>query len=181
MKTGAKSALLFSFFLFFVLFPHAAHAIALIAHDDTCLGILQNFQFISVDAETFSAILSQVKNRSFLRERSTAEYGEIIANGGQLFLSSDNLLGYGIKADGMLISVFNDSGQKGMGTAAIQYAILHGATSLWCAGPLETYYAQFGFRTVETKEMTPENGGYNLNWPNGIRPPMVRMELQREP
>jgi hypothetical protein len=117
----------------------------------------------------------------FLRRRSLEEYQNIVVDKGRLYLSSNLKVGYGIKANGLLISVFNESGEKGLGALAVVDAIHNGATSLLCAeGPLENYYESFGFRSVERLPMTPENAGYYLDWTDGRRPEMLLMALEDE-
>jgi hypothetical protein len=124
-------------------------------------------------------VVSKLVDRPFLRKRSLREYREIVEAGGQLFLLNDKSAGYGIKHDGLLISVFKTEETKGLGSLVVKNAILNGATSLICAdGPLRDFYEGLGFQVTSRFPMTPENAGYDLKWVNNVRPEMLFMELR---
>jgi len=147
----------------------------------SCLRRLQEGPFQRVEAASFFEVTSKIQSLPFLRKRSLEEYGRIVKEGGALYLNTNSDVGYGIKSDGTLISVFNISGVKGLGQSAVRNAITNGATSLYCSdGPLRTYYEALGFQVSLRREMLPENAGYNLDWPDGIRPDMLYMTLKPE-
>jgi hypothetical protein len=94
--------------------------------------------------------------------RTEAEFHE---TGGSLYLSADELVGFGISQKGELISLFNN-GSKGRGEAAVHEAIRLGATHLHCWGEdLVHYYERFGFR------VTGSAGWREEVWVNDTIPP----------
>jgi len=148
----------------------------------TCLDYLKFGFFVSVSSEDFHQVVSTLEGKPFLRKRSLQEYQSITSEGGRLFLLSDKSAGYGIRSDGLLISVFKNGGPKGLGSAVVKDAIIKGAHSLICAdGPLKDFYESLGFEVTTRFKMSPENAGYNLLWENDIRPDMLFMELKKIP
>ena len=166
------------FLIFIIPFLSAQlHSIE-IAHKN-CLDYLKFGFFISVSSEDFHQVVSALEDKPFLRKRSLQEYQSITSGGGRLYLLSDKSAGYGIRSDGLLISVFKNGGAKGLGSAVVKDAIIKGARSLICAdGPLKDFYESLGFEVTTRFQMSPENAGYDLYWENGIRPEMLFMELK---
>ncbi len=167
--------LVFFYFVFFHTVSHTSET-----QPQHCLDTLRFVTFEKVSSKDFHNIVSKITGKPFLRKRSLKEYQEITQEGGQLFLLTDKSAGYGIKHDGLLISVFKNGDTKGLGSAVVKYAILNGATSLICAdGPLKGFYEGLGFEVTSRFPMTPENAGYDLPWENNIRPLMLFMELKK--
>jgi hypothetical protein len=101
----------------------------------------------------FSRLLKETSGY-FLKHRTADELSEILQSGGQLWVSPDHLVGFGLTGDGELISVFNLSRQAGRGAQAVRYAIELGARFLHCLEPLEAYYQRLGF--VRDPDFAPQ-------------------------
>lgn len=174
----SKLKVFFLVFFYFVSFHTVSHTSE--TQTQHCLDTLRFVTFEKVSSKEFHNVVSKIVGKPFLRKRSLKEYHEITQEGGQLFLLTDKSAGYGIKPNGLLISVFKNGDAKGLGSAVVKDAILNGATSLICAdGPLKGFYEGLGFEVTSRFPMTSENAGYDLNWENGVRPDMLFMELKK--
>jgi hypothetical protein len=179
MKKYGPSFLKFVVYFIYSFFSYRPYISASNIDNRHCLDTLRFGFFENVSSKDFHSVVSKLTDKPFLRKRSLREYQEIIENGGQLFLLSDKSAGYGIKHDGLLISVFKTEETKGLGSLVVKNALLNGATSLICAdGPLRDFYESHGFEVTSRFPMTPENAGYTLEWKDDIRPDMLFMELK---
>ncbi len=112
--------------------------------------------FAAASSVAFLFALSTARKFSAQVSSATSAPDEIPTSA-RFFLSENGRAGYGITAEGTLISVF--SLDRGKGNAIVSDAIANGATNLDCFdGYLPTLYARHGF-TVTHREANWTPGG----------------------
>lgn|GEM_PF-6295630 len=110
-----------------------------------------------------------------LTDYSAADYSNF-----QVGITPNNTVGYAVKPDGELISVFNNGGKKGDGAFAVIDAIESGATKLDCFdGDLVDYYEQFGFKEVGRDSWNDKYAPANWNYKKYGKPDIVYMQLDK--
>lgn len=157
-------------------------AFANLCREELKAASLEVSSFSGVSPDDFLSAIEKVPPSPYLRRRSLEEYTDIVSQGGQLYLAHDRSSGYGITQEGLLFSFFKSQSTKGLGARALRDAINRGATSLVCVDtPFpRDYYASHGFEVSKRFAMSPQNAGYDYDWPEGRRPNMVIMRLRTE-
>lgn len=119
-------------------------------------------RFMHVSADAFIAQRNQLRQplQPFIDLHTADEYAAI---GTRLFLSEDRLSGFGVTADGSIISIFSLA--RGRGDTIVAAAIAAGGTHLDCLGEhLRRLYERCGFQVVEqcewNQEYAPDNWDY---------------------
>ena len=118
-------------------------------------------KFLTVNPETFfNSINRTKKHKEFLTINPVNEYKKT-----KTFLNKKNNSGYAITPNNEIISLFNNSGIKGLGRGALNDAIKNGGDNLNCFdGFLAEFYKSEGF--IEThrikfdKLYAPKNWNY---------------------
>lgn len=106
----------------------------------------EHVEFKQVAPEVFHQAVSKVdKYKHVLSEISPEEYSTM-----RCYMNDEGTVGYALSADNDLKSVFNVSGHRGAGLAAVEDAINKGAETLDAFdGFLPKYYEQFGFKEFD--------------------------------
>ena len=95
------------------------------------------------------------------------------------FQLKDYNIGYAIKPDGDIVSVFNNSNVRGIGKALIQSAIKNGGTKLdHYDGYLSSLYEPLGFKEVERYKWDDQYAPSDWNYERDGRPDVVVRKLQ---
>jgi hypothetical protein len=127
--------------------------------------------FNSLSPEEFIAQRAKNKRTQYLSPYTPEELSKF-----ELYVTEDGV-GYALTPEKDLVGVFNNSGIKGAGEAAIIDAISKGAKTLDAFDPfLPKYYARFGF--VEAKRLSWDDNYAPKNWDYAKdgRPDVVFME-----
>ncbi len=136
--------------------------------------------FRQAEPAEFRNTLLKTHGRKWVKIRTEDEYAEIVSQGGQLYLSPDSEAGFGISPDKELISLFNNSKQKGLGAEGVKFAIAHGATWLRTFdGYLRSYYENLGFEVILKTQMQAETGPIYREWEDSDRPDLLVMRIRQ--
>lgn len=126
------------------------------------------------DAEAFKIQLAESSRPGFLEQKTIQQIKDM-----KTFTSKDGKVGYGITKEGELVSVFNNSGKKGLLKIIMPEAILNGATSLDAyEGYLSGRYEEFGFEIVETIPWDDKFAPKGWDFDKYGRPNVVKMKLK---
>ena len=107
------------------------------------LKLIDKNDFVINDAEDFKKALLKGKRTSFLTDYDFDEY----RNSFKTFKLRGYDIGYAIKNDGDIVSVFNNSEVRNIGEKLIISAIKNGGTKLdHFDGFLSTFYEKLGFK-----------------------------------
>jgi len=137
-------------------------------------GFTPQIAIKEVDAREFYAALSICSMPWVMTPHTFSELKAMDAN---RYLVSNNSAGFILKHDGELISLFNESGIRGLGRVLLQRAIEMGARSLFCFdGHLVNLYTAFGF--VEYKRVRWDDALAPSTWPDSTRPDVVYLQLK---
>lgn len=123
--------------------------------------------------------------RGFIEERDNSTRPEFLSpltpedlKDHKVILMNDGKTGYAISPDGELENLFNNSGIKDAGKAAVKEAIKNGANKLNCYdGFLPEYYKQFGFKEIERVVWNNLYAPKNWDYDKLDRPDVIFMEL----
>ena len=123
--------------------------------------------FNQTTAQKFHKAVSQARKASQLAADNITDYSISWYRTMRVYLHDNGNAGYAIKPNGELVSVFNNSSTKGLGSQIVKHAIGNGATHLDCFdGFLVELYSKHGFTEVDREP----------NWTAG-EPDVVWMEL----
>lgn len=124
--------------------------------------------------ENFHKSLRPVADKYGLSVYTPEEYKKM-----KVGLSADKKVGYAVKPDGDIISVFN-KGEKGRGQEAVIDAINNGGTKLDCFEQLKGYYEKFGFEETERVKWDDKYAPKNWDYTKGGRPDIIYMNLNNK-
>jgi hypothetical protein len=142
------------------------------------LESLPNLNFSKkMGADEFVKGRDMTKKPQFLAQYKAADYKKMKAT---TYLDESGKVGYALKKDGEIISVFNNSGIKNLGMRAMENALKNGGTHLDCIGEqLKEYYEQFGFKAYDELAWDDLQAPVNWDYKELGRPTIFRMRTMR--
>jgi hypothetical protein len=132
--------------------------------------------FKETDAKVFRENRLKSKRPQWLTDYTAEQY---VSEGIKTYTSNDGKVGYAIKPDGDIISVYNHSGVKGAGKTALLDAIKRGGKKLDAVGEyLAVYYEKFGFEVVKREKWNDKYAPPQWDYKGEGRPDIIYMELK---
>lgn len=124
--------------------------------------------FYSVTPKAFRKALKKTKQPHMVDVQSEHFYDRLVSMGGICMLNVGHDAGFAVDREGELLSMFNESGTKGLAGVMIEHAKKHGAMKVFCyTGHLSDLYRKHGFVEYASEEWNDE---YANEWPDGDQP-----------
>ena len=129
--------------------------------------------FKSTKPETFIEAVKRIPEEYGVSPYTSKEYA-----GMKIGYNAKNDVGYAIKPDGDIVSVFNNSPIKGLGIKAVKDAIKNGGTKLDAFdGYLKKFYENLGFKEYKRESWNDKYAPKNWNYEKKGKPDIIYFKL----
>ena len=133
------------------------------------IDMIKSGQFQKNNSEAFKNALYNSTKSEFLSEYTIQEFDEM-----QTYKLNGYDIGYAIKSDGDIVSVFNNSGIKKISKFLIQNAIENGGTKLdHFDGELSNIYSRLGFKEYMRYKWDDQYAPKNWNYAKYGKPDVI--------
>ena len=141
------------------------------------IRLIQNNQFVVNNPKDFFDAAKKSRRKAMLTDYSPQEYKNM-----KTFLLKGYDIGYAIKNDGDIVSVFNNSSVRNIGKELVQSAIQNGGTKLdHYDGFLSTLYEPSGFKEYQRYKWDDQYAPANWDYEKFGRPDIVYRKLETKP
>lgn len=139
------------------------------------IELIQNDEFDINEIKEFRDSLYKSKRRGYLSEYSEEEFKDMTT-----YKVKGYDIGYAIKPDGDIVSVFNNSNVGGVGSELIKSAIRNGGTKLdHFDGWLSDFYEKLGFEEYMRYTWDDQYAPENWNYEKDGRPDVVFRKINK--
>lgn len=133
------------------------------------IQMIRNNEFDIDNNEEFSKALYKGDKSAFLTQYTASDFANMTT-----YKVKGLDIGYAIKSDGDIVSVFNNSGVKGIGTELMKSAIRNGGTKLdHFDGYLSKLYEPLGFKEIGRDNWDDQYAPDNWDYEKYGRPDVV--------
>lgn len=145
----------------------------LVDEREAVLELIKNDQFEVNKYSEFSKALYKSSRKSYLSEYTLDEFKDMTT-----YKVEGYDIGYAIKSDGDIVSVFNNSGIKGIGKELVKSAIRNGGTKLdHFDGFLSDFYEDLGFKEYMRYTWDDQYAPKDWDYEKDGRPDVIMRKL----